>query len=163
MLQENLQINIGANTQDLQAGLNQASQSINNFSTQLNKAAKPTADATNALTNLSRVAQDAPYGFMGIANNLNPMLESFQRLTKETGSSSNALKTMAAGLMGPGGVGLALGVVSALMIVYAKDVTNFFKGPTEKLKEFIDELKKLNDDIYKVVGGAQANRTVGLN
>jgi len=75
---------------------------------------KPTGDATQSLVNLSRVAQDAPYGFMGIANNLNPLLESFQRLSKETGSSTSALKSMASGLMGPAGIGLALGVVSSL-------------------------------------------------
>lgn len=126
MTNENLQINIGANTQDLQAGLNQASQSINNFSSQLNRAAKPTADATNALTNLSRVAQDAPYGFMGIANNLNPMLESFQRLQKEAGGTGNALKSIASGLAGPAGIGVALGVVSSLVVAFGDDISDLF-------------------------------------
>lgn len=126
MLQENLQINIGANTQDLQAGLNQATNSVNNFSNSVQKAAKPTSDATNALSNLSRVAQDAPYGFMGIANNLNPLLESFQRLQKESGSAGNALKAMVGGLMGPAGLGLALGVVSSLVVKFGDDIGEFF-------------------------------------
>lgn len=126
MLQENLQINIGANTQDLQAGLNQATNSVNNFSASVQKAAKPTADATNALGNLSRVAQDAPYGFMGIANNLNPLLESFQRLQKESGGAGNALKAMVGGLMGPAGLGLALGVVSSLIVKFGDDIGEFF-------------------------------------
>lgn len=126
MLQENLQINIGANTQDLQAGLNQATNSVNNFSNSVQKAAKPTADATNALGNLSRVAQDAPYGFMGIANNLNPLLESFQRLQKESGGAGNALKAMVGGLMGPAGLGLALGVVSSLVVKFGDDIGEFF-------------------------------------
>ena len=72
MATENLEIIIGANTQDLQNGLNQASQSVTNFGNAVKANTKPTADATNALGNLSRVAQDAPYGFMGIANNINP-------------------------------------------------------------------------------------------
>ena len=126
MTNENLQINIGANTQDLQAGLNQASQSISNFSSQLSKAGKPTADATRALVDLSRVAQDAPYGFMGIANNLNPMLESFQRLQKESGSAGGALKAMAAGLLGPAGLGVAMGVVSSLIVAFGSDIADFF-------------------------------------
>jgi hypothetical protein len=130
MANENLEINIGANTQDLQAGLNQASQSVTNFGNAINKAAKPTTDATNALTNLSRVAQDAPYGFMGIANNLNPMLESFQRLQKESGSTSNALKSMAAGLAGPAGIGVALGVVSSLIVAFGSDIADFFSKLT---------------------------------
>ena len=126
MLQENLQINIGANTQDLQAGLNQATGAVNNFSNAVQKSSKPTADATQSLVNLSRIAQDAPYGFMGISNNLNPMLESFQRLQKEAGSSGEALKAMVSGLMGPAGLGLALGIVSSLIVTFGKDITDFF-------------------------------------
>lgn len=126
MVQENLQINIGANTQDLQQGLNQATASVTNFSNSLNRATKPTADATNSLTNLSRIAQDAPYGFMGIANNLNPMLESFQRLQKEAGGSGAALKAMAAGLTGPAGIGVALGVVSSLIVAFGDDINDYF-------------------------------------
>jgi hypothetical protein len=129
----------------------------------MNTVGRPTTDATNALSNLSRVAQDAPYGFIGIANNLNPLLESFQRLSKESGSSTQALKSMAAGLVGPAGIGLALGVVSSLAVTYSDEISAFFKGPTDKLKTFREELNKLNQDIYKIVGEAQSNRTVGLN
>ena len=154
MLQENLQINIGANTQDLQAGLNQATNSVNNFSTAVQKAAKPTADATNTLGNLSRVAQDAPYGFMGIANNLNPLLESFQRLQKESGGAGNALKALAAGLTGPAGIGLALGVVSSLIVKYGDEIgdmivktTDFEKAQESIRSSFFDSLKAVETTI----------------
>jgi hypothetical protein len=154
MLQENLQINIGANTQDLQAGLNQATNSVTNFSNSVQKAAKPTADATNALGNLSRVAQDAPYGFMGIANNLNPLLESFQRLQKESGGAGSALKAMAAGLTGPAGIGLALGVVSSLIVKYGDEIGDLIVKTTdfEKAQEgirtaFFDSLKTVETTI----------------
>jgi hypothetical protein len=126
MLQENLQINIGANTQDLQTGLNQATGAVNNFSNAVQKSTKPTGDATQSLVNLSRIAQDAPYGFMGIANNLNPMLESFQQLSKKSDGAGNALKAMVAGLTGPAGIGLALGVVSSLVVTFGKDIGDFF-------------------------------------
>jgi len=42
----------------------------------LKKAAAGTNTAAFALTNLGRIAQDAPFGFIGIQNNLNPLLES---------------------------------------------------------------------------------------
>ena len=138
MTNENLQINIGANTQDLQNGLNQASQAVNNFGQQLSRVSKPTADATQSLVNLSRIAQDAPYGFMGIANNLNPMLESFQRLQKESGSTGEALKAMVAGMMGPAGLGVALGVVSSLVVAFGSDIADFFAkltGGNEQLQQ----------------------------
>lgn len=154
MLQENLQINIGANTQDLQAGLNQATNSVNNFSAAVQKAAKPTADATNTLGNLSRVAQDAPYGFMGIANNLNPLLESFQRLQKESGGAGNALKALVSGLTGPAGIGLALGVVSSLIVKYGDEIgdmivrtTDLEKAQEAVRKSFFDSLKTVETTI----------------
>ena len=160
MVQENLQINIGANTQDLQQGLNEATGAVNNFSAALNRAGKPTADATQSLVNLSRIAQDAPYGFMGIANNLNPMLESFQRLQKEAGSSGEALKAMVASLTGPAGLGLALGVVSSLVVVYGKDIASFFSTITSgknAMDEYISSIEssekayiKAYEEIYKL-------------
>ncbi len=148
MATENLEIIIGANTQDLQTGLNQASQSVTNFGNAVRTNLKPTADATNALSNLSRVAQDAPYGFMGIANNLNPLLESFQRLSKESGGAGSALKALVGGLTGPAGIGLALGAVSSLVVAFGDDIANWIAntGELEKANKqlrasFIDNLK----------------------
>jgi hypothetical protein len=188
-----LNINIGANTTDFEGSLikaqnllkqfeaalkkatnvgeiNYLNGAVKNLNTtiaslnqQMNKVGRPVGDATTALSNLSRVAQDAPYGFIGIANNLNPLLESFQRLQTQSGSATNALKSMLSSLTGPAGIGLALGVVSSLAVTYGKDIAAFFNGPTEKLKKFREELLKLNQDIYKIVGEAQSNRTIGLN
>lgn len=104
---------------------------ITNLGQQMNKVGRPAADATNALGNLSRVAQDAPYGFIGIANNLNPLLESFQRLSKESGGAGGALKSMVSGLTGPAGIGIALGVVSSLVVAFGDDISNFI---TEKMQ-----------------------------
>jgi hypothetical protein len=188
-----IQINIGASTEDLGAEIQKAENllkklqsalkkstdvgeinqlntkiagvetSLVKLNTRMSSVGKPTSDATNALSNLSRVAQDAPYGFIGIANNLNPLLESFQRLQKESAGSGGALKAMVAGLTGPAGIGLALGVVSSLAVTYSKEISAFFKGPTDELKKFREELNKLNADIYKVAGEAQANRSKGIN
>ncbi len=90
--------------------------------------------ATYALSNLSRVAQDAPYGFIGIANNLNPLLESFQRLSKDAGGAGGALKAMASGLMGPAGIGLALGAVSSILVAFGPKIADFISGTNEATK-----------------------------
>jgi DNA repair ATPase RecN len=164
-----IEINIGANTQDLGAELQKAENLLNKLqaklkkstdvgeiqklntkitsvesaigtlNTRMNAVGRPAADATNALGNLSRVAQDAPYGFIGIANNLNPLLESFQRLSKESGSSSNALKAMVSGLTGPAGIGIALGVVSSLVVAFGDDIAEFINkatGGSQAIVEF---------------------------
>ena len=105
-----LKIKIGAETQGAEAGINKVSQALGKM--------KPAASqATFALTNLSRVAQDAPFGFIGIANNLDPLLNSFQSLRKETGSVGGAFKALGAGLLGPAGIAVGFSTISSLVVV----------------------------------------------
>lgn len=101
--------------------------------------------AGQSLTNLGRIAQDAPFGFIGIQNNINPLLESFQRLKVETGSTGGALKSLAGSLVGAGGIGLAVSVATGLLTVLAQQ--GFFKTETaadsaaeanKKYKESVD-------------------------
>lgn len=76
----------------------------------------PAANSANyAMLNLNRVVQDSPYGFMGISNNLNPLLESFQRLRTEAGSTGGAMRAMTRSLIGGGGLGLAVAAVGAAL------------------------------------------------
>lgn len=114
------------------------------LNTSLGSTTRSSNEAAMALTNLGRIAQDAPFGFIGIQNNLNPMLESFQRLSKETGSSTSALKTMGAVLRGPAGIGIALSVVSSAILFFQqyqqrtrKEVEETTKSLEEQRSEFI--------------------------
>jgi len=104
--------------------------------------------ATQSLINLSRVAQDAPYGFIGIANNLNPLLESFQRLKASTGTTGGAFKALGSSLMGPAGLGVALGVASSLLVVFGDRLFGAGKS-AEKAKSAVDELKASTDNAFK--------------
>lgn len=135
---------------------------ISAYGSALQKVGKPVGDATQSLVNFSRIAQDAPFGMMGIANNLNPMVESFQRLAATEGGTKNALKAMFTGLTGPAGIGVAVGLLSALLSTYSKEISQFFRGASGEIDNISKKLKELNQDIYKLVGTAQANRTIGL-
>lgn len=105
----------------------------------LNKTSANSNRATQSLTDLSRIAQDAPYGFIGIANNINPLVESFGRLKASTGSTGGALKSLVAGLAGPGGIGLAIGVVSSLLVTFGDKLF----GTSKKTKETADATDEL--------------------
>lgn len=107
---------------------------------------KGSNEATASLINLSRVAQDAPYGFIGIANNINPLLESFQRLKVSTGTTGGALKALGSSLLGGGGLGLAVGVVSSLFVVFGDKLF----GSSKKAKEANEEYERLNKVIKEV-------------
>jgi hypothetical protein len=133
---------------------------------------KGSNQAAFALTNLGRIAQDAPFGFIGIQNNLNPMLESFQRLQKETGSAGSALKAMASSLIGPAGLGLALSVGGALLVTFGDEIAALFKG-TSSLSKANEELKKSIDGFknsaakeiisFKELASVAANANIPLN
>lgn len=111
------------------------------------KLGKGSSQATNALTNLGRVVQDAPFGFIGIANNINPLLESFQRLKLETGSTQGALKSLAGSLVGGGGLGLAVSAATSVLTVLA--MNGFFNTAKEASKAK-DEIKKFQDEVNSI-------------
>lgn len=99
--------------------------------------------STLALGNLGRVVQDAPFGFIGIANNINPLLESFQRLKATTGTTGGALKALGNSLLGAGGLGFAVSVASSLLVVFGDQIF----GASKKTKEAKDEAEKYKDAI----------------
>jgi hypothetical protein len=145
MAQETLKITITADNKQAVQNIQETVTATTQLGAAFKKVAPASNQATQALVNVSRVAQDAPYGFIGIANNLNPLLESFQRLKETSGSAGSALKEMAKGLMGPAGIGLALGVVSSLIVAFGPKIASFINGTTEaskaqdKLKESLDK------------------------
>jgi hypothetical protein len=128
------------------------------------KQVKVGADAAGqSLTNLGRIAQDAPFGFIGIQNNINPLLESFQRLKVETGSTGGALKSLAGSLLGAGGIGLAVSVATGLLTVLTQN--GFFKAKkgadelTEANKKTKDSLDKYNDSVKSNLLDFEKQRT----
>lgn len=111
---------------------------------------KGSNQATASLINLGRVAQDAPFGFIGIANNINPLLESFQRLKAESGSTGTALKTLGASLLGAGGLGLAVSVITSAL--------TFFSLSNRGASDSVKETKKSTDEAAEAVN--RYNRAV---
>jgi hypothetical protein len=115
------------------------------------KIVKGSESAMQATTNLGRVLQDLPFGFIGIANNLNPLLESFQRLGKESGGLKGTLKALAGSLMGAGGLGLALSAFQFFALggvdALKKMFTSVDKGKSsfDALKERINAAKEATE------------------
>lgn len=114
-MNEELKIVITADASGIQKGASAASVSIDNFGKQAEKVKESTNRAGLALSNLGRVASDAPFGFIAIQNNLSPLLESFQGLQKQTGSTGSALKALGGSLLGAGGLGFAFAAIPALI------------------------------------------------
>jgi hypothetical protein len=134
-------------------------------STPLNKLTKGSNEATQSLINLSRVAQDAPYGFIGIANNINPLFESFERLVAANKGVGGAFKALAGSLLSSGGIGLAIGIVSSLLVKFgdqlfssgnaAKEQANKLKEAREALNDYVDSLNDVDQARVKGLQSAQ--------
>lgn len=105
---DELRINIGADVSDFEKGVQQVNKGLTSLQ-------KSSAQTGTTLTNLSRIAQDAPFGFIAIQNNLDPLIQSFGSLSKESGGTGNAIKALAGSLVGPAGLALGFSVVTALV------------------------------------------------
>lgn len=95
------------------------SPSINSAANSLQKLPNAANASSFAMLNFGRVIQDAPFGILGIANNLNPLIESLQRASvaaKQAGTSLGA--NLVGALTGPAGIGIAVSAVSSLLIVF---------------------------------------------
>jgi len=123
---------------------------------------KPGAkDASFALNDVSRIAQDLPYGLIGIQNNINPLIESFARAKREAGGVGGALKAMAGSLAGPGGLGLAVAVVSSAFVIFQNGIQGFNRK-TKEAKEEVDKLRSSLKSVSQVQKEAGASAEAEL-
>lgn len=149
----NLSVKIGADISGLQTGLKTAQTELANtaaagtkLSSGLNGVSQATAAGTATMVNFGRVLEDLPYGFIGIANNLNPLLEGFQRMSvqaKEAGVSVGSV--LLKSLSGGGGLGLALSAVSAAISFATIGLSMWTRGSKEATEK--------TDDFTKAVQG----------
>ena len=117
-----LQDGLGKKSQQLQGrmgGLNKSLKSLGGSGGSMNKLGSSAVSGTSAMTAFSRTVQDAPFGILGVSNNITNLTEQFGNLKKRTGSSQAALKEMIADLKGFGGVTLAISLVTSLLVAFS--------------------------------------------
>jgi hypothetical protein len=150
MAQETLKITITADNKQALEGLQQTSVATTQLSSNLGKLPSASNQANQALLNSGRVLQDLNYGFIGVANNLNPLLESFQRLgerSKEAGSSIG--KELVSALTGPAGIGVALSAATFLFLKFGDEISNFITQKVSGLNVALGTEIKVFDDASK--------------
>jgi hypothetical protein len=106
-----------------------------------------TGQATSTLTNFSRVVQDAPFGLIGIANNIDPLISSFQQLKATTGTTGGAFKALVGQLAGPAGIALAISTVTSLLITFGDKLFTTSKA-TQKVASDADKLKDSINGVF---------------
>lgn len=156
-----LQIQIGANVNSAIKGLNQVQaelldtgksatamgNTVSQATNQLSKLPQSANQATTAVGNLSRIVQDAPFGFIAISNNLQPLFDNFTQLRQSTGSVGGALKGLGSAIIGPAGIGLAFAAATSLITVFSKELFGTGKA-AEKAKSDADKLRDSINGVF---------------
>jgi hypothetical protein len=165
MANPRIEVEIGANVAGLTAGVNTATGQLD----KLGKAAQTTAPQVQKLTqatqgynsvgvDFARIIQDAPFGIIGVGNNITQLAGSFQTLKNTTGSTKAAL-TQAFSSIFSSGNALILGIsvlTTAFTILQQK---GFFKTEeaAKSLNEQLDEYRENLDEISQASIKGQAN------
>jgi hypothetical protein len=131
-----------------------ASKGVDAAARGFNKLPQSANQANIALTNLGRVVQDSPYGFIGIANNIDPLVQSFQQLSASSKESGGFLKALGASLLGPGGLALAFSAITTSIVFAQNGLSSWIKG-TKEAKTANDAY---SESINNVVGQLNAER-----
>lgn len=133
---------------DLKSTTTDAGNSFGNFN-------KKTADGGAALTSFSRIAQDAPYGIIGVGNNITNTAEQFGALVKQTGSAGGALKALLSSLAGVGGVLLGVSLLTTGLTLLSQSgltVSDVLNKLTGQYDEFGQTIKKASEEGAKAAG-----------
>lgn len=137
---------------DAKANIGTLTKAINTNSAAQNTNSRATANGSSTLTQFSRIAQDAPFGIIGIGNNLTATAESFGYLSQSAGGAGNALKAVGASLLGPGGVLLAISLVTTGLTVMAQQgltVGDVFDKLRGNFDSFAKSMQQANAEAAK--------------
>lgn len=126
-----MEIRVGSEVSGAVQGLQQVQTELGKTSNALKQLPSVTNQATFTLNNFTRVVQDAPFGIRGIANNIDPLLESFSRLRQQTGSTSQAFKALGRIFLGPAGIALAVSTVTSLLVQFGDQLFGLSKASKE--------------------------------
>jgi hypothetical protein len=116
-----------------------------------------------ALTSLSLVLQDLPFGFIGIQNNLPGLIQGFNELRAQTGSAKSAFSQLASSISGPAGLLLGYSAAISLTTVLVQKYGSLggaldaFIGKTRSAADIQNKFNKELESSIKSTSGEIAN------
>jgi hypothetical protein len=143
---------INAQIKDAKNNLNQLKTTVKDTGQSFTGMAPKVANGGNALMQFSRIAQDAPFGIIGIGNNITATVEAFGHLKNSTGSTGGALKALASSIAGTGGILLGVSLLTTGLTLLAQSglsVGDVIDKITGNFDEFGAALKKANEEAVK--------------
>lgn len=108
-----------------------------------------TKSANIAFANFGRIVQDAPFGLLGISNNIDPLLNSFAQLRTSAGGTGLALRAMGSTLMGPAGLIFLLGSLLPTALLF---VQNHFRKTKKEATDVAESVSYMAKAIDSAIG-----------
>ena len=130
-------------TEGLGRGLDKTKDKTKDTGKGFGKLGEGVAEGSYALTNLGYIISDIPHGFIGIQNNIDPLVASFARLSTASGGAENSLKVLGRLLSGPTGIFLGITTVSSLALMFGDKLVAAITGSNAKLREFNLEIAEM--------------------
>lgn len=160
-------LKLGLDTTEINAQIKDAKNNLNGLKTAVKDTgqtfqgmAPKVANGGNALMQFSRIAQDAPFGIIGIGNNITATVEAFGHLKNSTGSTGGALKALASSIVGTGGILLGVSLLTTGLTLLAQSglsVGDVIDKITGNFDEFGASMRKANEEASKTSGQEIAN------
>lgn len=112
---------------------------LQNQTRQTAKMARTTnMNALPAMTSLAGVMTSSGNGIQGVASSIQMLTGQMGYLSNSAGSVTNAFRHMAASLMGPAGILLAVSLVAGAVMRYSEEINDLIRG-TDKLAKATTE------------------------
>jgi hypothetical protein len=166
MAAEQLQIEIKADVQnavsslkEVQSQLANTGKAADSTSTALPKFSDSTNKAAFALQNFGRVAADAPFGLVGIGNNIAPLLESFASLRASAAATGTTIRaSLLAAITGPAGLIVGVQLITSALTFWQlsqrganKEAESGSKSAA-RLADELDRVRDLSNQIAQSLG-----------
>jgi hypothetical protein len=120
---------------------------------------KATSNYNSVGTDFARIIQDAPFGIIGVGNNITQLAGSFQVLKNETGSTAAALKAGFASILSPGNaLVLVISLVTSALTAYQMGAFD----SKEETKDLEKETESFDQTLRKVIDSLDAVRQARL-
>lgn len=166
--QKDAKVKLGLDVSDLNKQIATTKGNIDNLKDSLKGASgatqpftKGVANGGNALMQFNRIVQDAPFGIIGMGNNITASVEAFGHLSKSSGGAGEALKAIGSSLLGTGGVIAAFSLVTTGLTYMAQNgltvndvfqkLTGTFDENARAMREaFIEGGKSASDEIVSL-------------
>ena len=120
---------------------------------------KATSQYNSVGTDFARIIQDAPFGIIGVGNNITQLAGSFQVLKNETGSTAAALKAGFTSIFAPGNaLVLVISLITTALTAYQMGVFD----SKEETKDLEKETESFDQTLRKVIDSLGAVREARL-